>query len=158
MGVIPLQRCQNHQVDQRNHPHVSPFRLCAHALIAQQSDRFVVRAVRPPQESDVKELRTVSTYHQNKLEVRHRSRGIRGRPPTASRPVSFRSTFKPFSSSPFSHSPPEITMAYGTTPVTFPPCLRTEPDTTPMIPLEPPPYTSGRFWSAKVFPRANELR
>lgn len=49
-------------------------------------------------------------------------------------------------SSPLSLSPPAARIAYGMIPVTLPPSkLATAPDTTPMMPLFPPPYTRGRF-------------
>jgi hypothetical protein len=47
---------------------------------------------------------------------------------------------------PLSFSPPAARIAYGMIPVTLPPSkLATAPDTTPMMPLLPPPYTRGLF-------------
>jgi hypothetical protein len=53
-----------------------------------------------------------------------------------------------------SPSPPAISIAVGVTAVTNPPCFRTAPETVPIIPLEPPPYTSERPSITRARPRA----
>ena len=53
-----------------------------------------------------------------------------------------------------SPSPPARSIAPGTTAVTAPPCCKTEPEMMPIMPLEPPPYTSGRPSDASARPRA----
>jgi len=55
-----------------------------------------------------------------------------------------------------SPSPPARSIAAGTTAVTDPPCCRTEPEMMPIMPLEPPPYTSGRESKARARPKAVE--
>lgn len=52
---------------------------------------------------------------------------------------------------PLSFSPPAAWIAYGMIPVTLPPSrLATAPDTTPMMPVLPPPYMRGRFAAASA--------
>lgn len=74
---------------------------------------------------------------------------------TDSRPCSLGITPRPYAGSPFvcSFSPPAATIGYGITPVTRPPFFKAAPDTTPIRPFDPPPYTSGRSASAKALPK-----
>ena len=71
---------------------------------------------------------------------------------TFSLPTSFKKTSLELSAS--LPSPPPATISRGKTPTTFPPLSNTSPETTPMIPLDPPPYTNVRAAHARARPRA----